>query len=85
MNLLNIKEIKAHLLHLMPQFIVRINSDLRFRADYLNKGNIMTINEKILFKKKSDYLDKSFKSEYNYIYIFPIVMEILHELYAHAK
>lgn len=85
MNLLNIQEIKEHLLQLMPRFIVRLNTDLRFRADYLNKGNIMTINEKILFKKKSDYLDISFKREYNYIYIIPIVMEILHELYAHAK
>ena len=50
-NLLNIKEIKHHLLQLIPKFIIIINTDLRFRADYLNKGNIMTINEKILFKK----------------------------------
>ena len=85
MNLLNIKEIRQHLLQLIPKFIVRINTDLKFRADYMNKGNIMSINEKILFKSKSENLDQSFKGEYYYAYIFPIVMEILHELFGHAK
>ena len=87
-NLLNIEEVKNHLLQLVPRFIIRIDSDMRFRANYTTKGKIMTINEKILFKCNSSWLDRLFKDKafiYNYMYILPIVMEILHEIYGHGK
>ena len=52
LNMLNIDEIKNHLYNLIPKFIIRIETDMKFNANYDPKTKIMSINEKRLLKKK---------------------------------
>ena len=86
MNLLNIDEIKDHLFKLLPKYIIRLNTDMKFRANFSLGSNIMSINEKSLFKDDSINLDTTFNSgNSNEAYAIPIIIEILHELYGHCK
>ena len=86
LNLLNVKEIKDHLIKLIPKYIIRLNTDMKFRANYSLGSNIMSINEKSLFKKDSIRLNKIFdNNDSNEKYAIPIIIEILHELYGHYK
>ena len=85
LNMLNIDEIKNHLYNLIPKFIIRIETDMKFYANYDPKTKIMSINEKRLLKRKSNILDIEFKNNNNQHYVLPIIYEILHELYGHGK
>ena len=85
LNMLNIDEIKNHLNNLIPKFIIRIETDMKFYANYDPKTKIMSINEKRLLKRKSNILDIEFKNNNNEHYVLPIICEILHELYGHGK
>ena len=85
LNMLNIDEIKNHLYNLIPKFIIRIETDMKFYANYDPKTKIMSINEKRLLKRKSNILDIEFKNNNNEHYVLPIICEILHELYGHGK
>ena len=86
LNMLNIDEIKNNLYNLIPKFIIRIETDMKFNENYEPKTNIITINEKRLLKKKSIILDNEFKKNIdNEHYVLPIICEILHELYDNGK
>ena len=85
LNMLNIDEIKNHLYNLIPKFIIRIETDMKFYANYDPKTKIMSINEKRLLKRKSNILDIEFKNNNNEHYVLPIIYEILHELYGYGK
>ena len=81
-----VDEVKNHLLKLMPRYIVRINSDLKFTSSYDDKTKIMIINEKKLFNKDSDILTNFFEdNKFNEKFVLPISIEILHELCGHGK
>ena len=85
-NLSNLDEIKSHLYKLIPKYIVRIETDMKFNANYDAKSKIMFLNEKRLFNDYSNRLSKIFDdNEENENYILPIVIEILHELFDHGK
>jgi hypothetical protein len=85
-NMSTVDEVKNHLLKLMPRYIVRINSDLKFTASYDDKTKIMIINEKKLFNSNSVLLTDLFENiKYNERYVLPISIEILHELCGHGK
>ena len=85
-NMSTVDEVKNHLLKLMPRYIVRINSDLKFNASYDDKTKIMIINEKKLFNKDSDILTNFFEdNKFNEKFVLPISIEILHELCGHGK
>ena len=86
MNLLNIDEVKADLLNLIPKYIIRIHTDMKFNATYDKYSKIMFINEYQLFHKECSYLTKIFENEnLNIGFILPLAIEILHELYGHGK
>lgn len=86
LNMLNIDEIKNNLYNLIPKFIIRIETDMKFNENYEPKTKIITINEKRLLKKKSIILDNEFKKNIdNEHYVLPIICEILHELYDNGK
>ena len=51
LNMLNIDEIKNNLYNLIPKFIIRIETDMKFNENYKKKKKIITINEKRLLKK----------------------------------
>lgn len=57
----NIDEVKNHLLQLIPRFIIRIYTDMKFNANYDPNSRIMFLNEKMLFKLKNIYLTQIFK------------------------
>ena len=85
-NMSNIDEVRLHLYKLIPKYIIRIDSDMKFNANYDPSSKIMTLNEKQLFKNKSIFLDNIFQSiEESEPYVLPIVIEILHEIYGHGK
>ena len=85
-NMSTVDEVKNHLLKLMPRYIIRINSDLKFNASYDDKTKIMIINEKKLFNADSEMLTDFFEDpKLNEKYVLPISIEILHELCGHGK
>ena len=87
LNMLNINEVRADLLNLLPKYIIRINTNMKFIATYDKYSKIMFLNEFQLFKSDSIYLTYIFESDddLNIGYVLPLVMEILHELYGHGK
>ena len=84
MSLLTLEEIKQHLLNLLPEIIIKIDTNINMRALFEYQTGIMIINEYIMFgdffeNNKTEFLEKPG------CYIVPISMEILHELLAHGK
>ena len=85
-NMANIDEVRNHLLKLLPKYIVRIETEMKFNTNYDQKTKIMTLNEKRLLKLNSKILTKTFQNdELNEKYVLPIIIEILHELFGHGK
>lgn len=85
-NMANVDEVRNHLLKLLPKYIVRIDTEMKFNANYDQKTKIMTLNEKRLLKLNSKILTKTFQNdELNEKYVLPIIIEILHELFGHGK
>ena len=85
LSILNANEIKDHLLNLLPKSIIRLESNIKFRAYYESRTKIMIINELIMFKKSILTLDKIYNSDESDEYVIPIAMEILHEMMDHGK
>ena len=83
-NLLNTNEIKKHLLNLLPRFIIRTESKIKYRAYYESETNIMLINEREMFGKSIETLNDIYLEEPN-SFVIPIAMEVLHEMLAHGK
>ena len=86
-SMLNIDEVKTHLLKLIPKYIIRMYSQMKFNATFLPNSKIMILNEYQIFRESSQKsLTMNLKKLHlNYRYIIPIIMEILHELYGHGK
>ena len=85
-NMSNLEEIKNHLFKLLPKFIIRIDTQMKFIADYDRNSKIMSLNEKALFNQTPLALTKLFEAKHVCeIYILPILIEILHEIYGHGK
>ena len=85
-NLSSIEEVKNHLLKLMPKYVIRLDTDMKFNASYDEKSKIMLLNEKRLFNSKSSHITPFLENNnLNEKYILPIAMEILHELCGHGK
>ena len=85
-NMSNIDEIKNHLFKLIPKYIIRIDTQMKFNADYDRNSIIISLNEKVLFNENSSDLTETFKNKkMSQFYVLPIVIEILHELFAHGK
>ena len=86
LNMSNIDEVRDHLIKLIPKYIIRIDSGMKFNANYDPISKIMILNEMQLFKIKSVTLNKIFqKDKKNDRYVLPIIIEILHEIYSHGK
>ena len=82
----NIDEVRAHLYKLLPKYIIRFDSNMKFNANYDPYTKIIILNEYQLFKIPSSLLTEIFQSnEENELYVLPIVIEILHEIYGHGK
>jgi hypothetical protein len=85
-NMINIDEVKSHLLKLIPKYIIRIDSGMNFNADFEPNSKIMTLNERRLFNKSSKGLNKTFQKEkVSDKYVLPISIEVLHEIFGHRK
>ena len=85
-NMSTVDEVKNHLYKLMPKYIIRTNTDMKFNASYNDKTKIMIINEKKLFNKDSNLLTNLFEDKKsNQRYVLPISIEILYELCGHGK
>ena len=85
-NMANIDEVRSHLFKLLPKYIIRIDTEIKFNANYNQNSKIMLLNEKKLFKLDSEDFTETFeKDELNEKYILPIIIEILHELFGHGK
>ena len=85
MSLMTVKEIKHHLLDLLPSIIVQIDTNINLRALYENKTKIMIINEigmigDFFTQNENNYFKKAPDR-----YVVPIAMEILHEISSHGK
>ena len=83
-NLLNTNEIKKHFLNLLPRFIIRTESKIKYRAYYESETNIILINEKEMFGQSIDTLDEIYLEE-PYSFVIPLAMEILQEILTHGK
>ena len=85
-NMINVDEIRNHLLNLIPKYIIRIDTRMKFNANYDPNSKIMFLNERQLFNTSSEGLNKTFQKEkISDKYIMPITIEILHELFGHGK
>lgn len=86
-NMANIDEVRSHLFKLIPKYIIRIDTKIKFNAYYDPNSKIMHLNENRLFNLDSQILSQIFKQddELKEIYILPIIIEILHELFAQGK
>ena len=85
-NMSNLEKIKNHLFELLPKFIIRINTELKFLSDYDSNNKIFILNEKALFNHTSSAITYLFKEEkLKEIYALPIATEILIEIYEHEK
>lgn len=84
-SLLNINQVKTHLLKLVPKLIIRLQSPIKFRACYDKYANIMVINEQIMFGEKLEMMNLIYKGKDSDNYIIPITLEILHEMDSHGK
>ena len=85
-NMINVDEIRNHLLNLIPKYIIRIDTRMKFNANYDPNSKIMFLNERQLFNTSSKGLNKTFQKEkISDKYIMPITIEILHELFGHGK
>ena len=85
LSLLNINQVKSHLKTLIPKIIIRLETNVKFRAYFENETNIMIMNEKSMFNEKCKFLDIKFKEKDAEKFIIPIAVEILHELMSHGK
>ena len=86
LNMLNIEEVRADLLNLLPKYIIRIHTDMKFNATYDKYSKIMFLNEYQLFHKGFSYLTDIFeRKDDNLGFVLPLAMEIFHELLAHGK
>ena len=84
LSLMNVEEVKRHLIKLLPKIIIKIDTKVKLKALHEQKTKIMVINELILFKvyiKENEILSKNDPD----LYVIPISMEILHEMFAHSK
>ena len=85
-NMANIKEIKEHLINVLPKYIIRINYDFKINASYDYSSKIMCLNEKHLFKHSSLLLNYIFEvKQYSEKFVLPIAIEILNELSTYPK
>lgn len=84
-SLLNVNQVKKHLMKLIPKLIIRIQSPIKFRAYYDKNVNIMIINEEIMFRRTLEMMNLIYKGKDADNYIIPITMEILHEMDSHGK
>ena len=85
-NMMNLDEVRSHLLKLIPNYIIRIDTPLKFNATYDINTKIMIVNESQLFNTSSTSLNKLFKIENaGDNYVLPITIEILHEMLGHGK
>ena len=85
-NMSNLEEIKNHLFKLLPKYIIRIDTQMKFIADYDRNSKIMSLNEKALFNQTPLVItDLIEDKDFSEIYVLPIAIEILHEIYGHGK
>ena len=84
LSLMTVDEIKEHLIDLIPEIIIQIDTNVNINALYEAKTNLMVINEFKLFGNFSEKNEEKFKTDSDY-YIVPISMEIMHEMFAHGK
>jgi hypothetical protein len=84
LSLMTVDEIKEHLIDLIPEIIIQIDTNINLRALYEAKTNIMVINEFKLFCNFIKKNEEKFKISPDY-YIVPISMEVMHEMFAHGK
>lgn len=84
MSLMTVEEIKKHLLDLLPEIIIRVETNIGMRALFENTTNIMIINELKMFDTLLGINEENFKLNPDH-YVVPISMEILHEVLSHGK
>lgn len=84
LSLMTVDEIKEHLIDLIPEIIIQIDTNINLKALYEAKTNIMVINEFKLFCNFINKNEEKFKISPDY-YIVPISMEVMHEMFAHGK
>ena len=85
-NMITVDEIINHLLNLIPRYIIRIDTRLKFNVNFDPNTKIMILNERQLFNSSSKGLNKTFtKEKVSDKYIMPITIKILHELFGHGK
>ena len=85
-NMLNLEEIKNHLFKLLPKYIIRIDTKMKFNADYDRNSKIMSLNEQNLFNQDSSTITDLLENKlHNETLVLPIAIEILHEIYGHGK
>ena len=85
-NMSNLEKIKNHLFELLPKFIIRINTELKFLSDYDRNSKIFILNEKALFNETSSTITDLYENkEFKDTYALPITIEILYEIYEYEK
>jgi hypothetical protein len=89
LSMLTEKQIKLHLLKILPKVIFRYSNIKSNEYGYiLNKDGIMCINEGKIFNEENiDNLEDKLLNniDNNNEYVIPILMNMLHELYGHGK
>jgi len=85
LTLLNVEQVKAHLKNLIPKLIIRLESQINFRAYYDKDMKIMIINEFKTLGATIETMNSFFYEEDGDKYIIPITIEILHEMLSHGK
>lgn len=86
-TIIPLKELKEHLINLLPTKIWRIYTDSDSRASFDNFTRIPLINEKKLYKMSKKEIDEKFRNGFNHSckFALPAMIEILHECFSHGK
>ena len=84
-TLMTLDEIKNHLLELLPQVIIQIDTNINIRALFEKETKFMVINEFKMFSNNSNMNEINIFKQEPDCYTIPISLEILHEVLGHGK
>ena len=85
LTMLDINQIKNHLIKLLPKKMIIYNYDDNRFGSYDTYNDVTMINISTIFIKNKD-IDKNINNLYNYkYYSIPIIYLLMHEVWSHAK
>ena len=91
-NMSNINDIKNKLRKLIPKYIIRIKTTMKFNSSFDNNSKLMFLNESSVFSKSKKFSNSTTdmtglfeNNKFRERYIIPILIEMLYQIFGHGK